>query len=206
MKLYCFYKYDKSMTKEQYMEKIENNISQEDIYPLYAMTTNKSFKKRFMKERDMNKFILITKDDDKEQIVSFMNQKRSSVLDLFSYAYVIDNKKEIKVKVLSTYEEYNSTMMLSEEGVAVIDEIFELKFSNPYILKEQYLTALKRLDYDALLKFQYVKDMNNSYVNVGGDQTIYREVIPVDEGMPETPNIILDEFNIFLHLCGHLFK
>lgn len=194
------------MTKEQYRHKIENGLSQDDIYPIYALTNKKKYKKRFMKERDMKKFLLIVKDDDEEVIKQFMNSRRSAVLDEYEYRYIPDNNKEEKIKILSTFEENNMTLSLAEDGTMILDELFKFEFSNPYVLQDKYLDALKRLDYDAVFKFQFVKDMNNDHVNLYGRNVIYNDVVPEDEGFPETPNMILDEFSIFIHSYGDLFK
>ena len=208
MKLYCFYKYNQDMTKEQYRSKIENGLSQDDIYPIYALTNKKKFMKRFKQERDMNKFILFVKDDDEEEIKLFMNQRRSTVLDLYKYRYIPKNQrdKEQKIEILSTYEEYNMTSSLAEDGTMVLDELFKIEFSNPFIFEDKYLNALRLLDYDTLFKFQFSKDMNQQYVIVSGRKVIYNDAVPEDEGYPETPNIILYEFGIFIHTFGDLFK
>lgn len=208
MKLYCFYKYNQDMTKEQYRSKIENGLSQEDIYPIYALTNKKKFMKRFKQERDMNKFILFVKDDDEEEIKVFMNQRRSTVLDLYKYRYIPKNQrdKEQKIEILSTYEEYNMTSSLAEDGSMILDELFNLPFSNPFVFKDKYLDALRLLDYDTIFKFQFDKDINRQYITVCGRKVTFNDAVPEDEGFPETPNIILDEFGIFIHTFGDLFK
>lgn len=206
MKLYCFYKYNRDMSKEQYRSKIEDGLTKEDIYPIYALTNKKKFMKRFMKERNMDKFVLFIKEDDEEDIKLFMNQRRSKVLSEYKYRYISYNDEEKQVEILSTYEEYNTTLMLAENGTMSLDELFKFEFSNPYLFQDKYLDALKLLDYDTVFKFQFTKDMNIDHVNICGHNVLYRDVVPEDEGFPDTPNMLLDEFGIFIHSFGDLFN
>ena len=121
MKLYCFYKYDRKMSKEQYKQQISSGLTTEDIYPIYALTTNKKFKKQFMEERDMSKFLLVTHEDDKEIVTMFLNARRSSLLDIYEYRYCKSNGEETKIPILSTYSEYNMCINLTEEGGGALD-------------------------------------------------------------------------------------
>lgn len=211
MKLYCFYLYDKKMTKERYKQLISAGAKIDDIYPLYALTNNKQFMKMFIKQRDMSKFILITKDVDKEMGIAFMNTHHSPVLqnNLYDYYPKIGRNisKSKKIPIISTFEEEAYVKTSCEEMCFLIQELpfknenehrhrMELRdFPVPYILKREFIEALETLEYINFFK-----------LNIGPTATEQNEDSFGWNDFPSIPDIIFDEFRIFVYEFGEYFK
>lgn len=183
------------MTKEEYRNTILSGAKDTDIYPLYAITNNKEYAKRFQEERNMDKFILIKKKDDRESCVDFMNRRRLLVLELHEYRYyphIEDNDPDSNViKILSTGMEKQRVDSCTDS--VMIDFPIGVSFStNPFVFKDKYLSALRTLEYDTLYKLSCAELSFHS--------------VPDDEGFPEPPDILFDELQMFLYLYSKYFK
>lgn len=125
------------------------NESLEHKYMLYAITNKKSYAKRFMQDRDMDKFIIQKhKDVSKEEYAELANSERQSVLDVHEIMTVPKNKHTgssiERREVLITYWEWQ---ILEEPVLLFDDESFWQKMPFPLIFKDKYVENLKNFQY-----------------------------------------------------------
>lgn len=211
MKLYCFYRYDKSLKKSDFDRLTKSGAKSKDIYPIYAITTNKKFMKQFVNDRDMKQFLLITKKVDEDTAKGFMNMHRSLVLNDYAYNYYPKIKenidKSIYITVVSTFMEYTSVEDICDDsfiGLSSIPSSTQMKSSNlpnPFILKDKYLDSLRILEYDDFFKLtlgMLDQSLSQSYS--------MKALVPDIEDYPEVPDMIIDEFRVFIRLHGQYFK
>lgn len=198
MKIYNFYRYDKSMTKRDYEELKSEGLTNADIRSLYAVTTNKKYAKIFREQRDMNQFIEIVKDDvDKEDALAFMQLHRGAVLKEHDYSHFVRRKLYKKlnrsVKILSTEQEFNLVDIVTADGIFCEDLIKSEKMMNPYILKEEYRKCLDVLGYITVYAMTRVDS---------GD------FVPLDFEEPslDVPGYMVDEFKVFINRFSEFFK
>ena len=126
----------------------------EKDYELYAITNRNKLAKRFIEERDMDKFIYICdKDWDKIEYRDFINrgQNRGCVLDTYEVLTILDKvpvKENSKVvDILMTYYEYQ---IVSDSPLEIDDEDLWISgMTNPFIFDKKYLKALQ--DFEFLL-------------------------------------------------------
>lgn len=211
MKLYCFYCYDKSLEKSEYERLLKAGATQKDIYPMYAITPKKKNMKEFVRERDMDKFVLITMDDDDEETrTRFLNGHRSSVLEHYTYTFYPNIKenddKSKDIKILSTFAERTVVEDMCESSLMGISDLpskitNDSVTVNPFIFKDRYLDALRDLEYDAFFKIYLGMEENS----ITQDHAL-RDIIPDDEDYPILPDILVDEFRVFIRNFGKYFK
>lgn len=210
MKLYCFYVYNKNMKKEEYDWLIKSGATRKDIYPIYAITANKKFKNDFIRTRDMNQFVLITKKGDKKDCIQYMNGHRSMVLEEYEYSYYPNIKQNddhsITVTVLSTFMEKNTVDNCCDESLMGLGDLpftesKKINFKNPFVLKNRFLDALRDLEYDDFYKL-FLGMEDNSIAQ----EYNLRDIIPENEDFPEIPDVIIDEFRVFIRSFGKYFK
>lgn len=211
MKLYCFYCYDKSLEKTEYERLLKSGATQKDIYPMYAITSKKKDMKEFVQERDMNKFILITMDDvDDETRTRFLNGHRSSVLEHYTYTFYPNikqnNDKSKDIKILSTFAERTAVEDMCESSLMGISDLpFKITNDsvtvNPFIFKDRYLDALRDLEYDDFFKLYLGMEDNNVVQDHG-----LGEIVPDEEDYLILPDILIDEFRVFIRNFGKYFK
>ena len=169
--------------------------SERKKYELYAITNNKVYAKKFMEERDMNKFIHKTSKEPKEAYIEFANNNLSLVLGMHKYATkTINEKKEFNttiIEVLST--EYEHQCCDSDTVMIDILDQGEWNYAPPYnIYKKKILKALYKLEYVSSYKV-YRLDFDNSFID------------PKDDDY-SAPNIWIDEFGLFVRTFGGTFK
>lgn len=108
MQCYRFYKIpkDDSHSKEYY-EKYRL-----DQYPIYALTNDKKLAEKFIKQRNMDRFICCKSKMDKEEYSILANRYRSTVLKEEELFTVVDKytkeAEKMDIKVVMTYDEYIS--------------------------------------------------------------------------------------------------
>lgn len=168
-----------------------------DKYPLYALTNDKKLAKEFIRERDMDKFILRKSKMDNDEYVSFANQNSSSVLS--SYDYVSydkdDSFKERDIRIVSTWNEKEIVMGVIEESVASMESVKYISF--PFMFSEKYYKALDDLCYVSFWK-------------LNGNVSNYMEYM-TEEEIESTddysfPELRFDEVSVFIYIHGYTMK
>ena len=197
MKLYKFYK------KPDNEHIIYDDIfSVKDKYPLYAFTNNKEFCQIFINQRNMEKFIMITSKVTKEEFVDYANTNRACMLDMNEYMHLGEyvNKKRIrtnskKVRILSTWQEKEMCEQGLEDSAITLSEYVEY-VAIPYLFKKKYIDALSLIEYTSFWKL------------VGNSETVMDILNDGEESDMDysAPNVLYDEFKIFIKLHGYTFK
>jgi len=151
MKLYKFYyKADKNDIAHDINDKhIKSELDYiHDKYPLYAFTTNKKIYKEFKSERNMNNFIIIKTDIDKEEYPDYVKEHRDGLLDTVYLPVKDEDGKVHDIKfAITSYEQL------------VIDDIdIEYMLGGrdsfvPYLIfNKEIVKALKVLEYPFFYK------------------------------------------------------
>lgn len=199
MTLYCFYLYDKDMSKEEYKRLKYAGYSNKDMNALYAITNKKRYAKRFMRERNMNKFILMKKDIDSDLYTELSNARRAIVLQLYEYIYypgIKENKPLSKTTTLLTTQ-MERLMVESQTDQSLLGFSETIDFRDPYCFKEEYLNELRALEYDTFYKMFIA----NALSFQGNEK-----YIPVDEDYLSPPDVLLDELQVFILNFSKYFK
>ena len=164
-------------------------------YDLYALTNHKKFAKKFMKERDMDKFIVRCSKEEREEYVKFANSNLSYLLDMRPYiTRTLDDENRYRTKtvdVLSTDYEFQTC----DSDSILIDILGEGDwYSAPsyVIFKKKIIESLRTLEYISNYKL-YASDYTNA-------------VIDPDDDDYSAPNIWIDELGVFLRTFGDTFK
>ena len=164
-------------------------------YELYAITNNKKFAEKFMKERDMDKFVMKCTKETKEEYAEFANNNLTLVLGMRTYlTKMLDSNNNYRTKdvdILSTeYEEQSCdsdfiTMDIMTEG--------EWEYAPPYnIYKNKIIKALRKLEYVSSYKL-YRSEYDATFIDPNDDDY-------------SAPDLWIDELGIFLRTFGGTFK
>lgn len=199
MKLYKFYK---RPTDEALKNSVDLSI--EDKYPLYAFTKDKKLRNEFLNVRDKDKFIEIKTDVTKEEYVEFANKNSKQSLQY----YVLDHLKNyrrkekdeqikniIQVKIVCTWNEIEFVEAYNDTGISEISDTINYHIF-PFMLKEKYLNALKKLEY---IGFWYVNANIDRYESIMTGEEL-------DNIGYEFPDITFDELSTFVMLFGDTMK
>lgn len=195
MKIYRFYLIkDKKYPFENCNDILDNRIE------LYAITNSKSKAKEFREQRDMNKFIEKSSKCEMDEWISFSDENRGNVL-----RYIELDTSDVSesgliytmtMKVLATDYEYTS---IDQDAsiVEINDESFWLcNAPNPLMFKNKIIKLFKSIDY-------YQMFMLYNYALLEDSQCT-----PMDIEYYENiaPDVILDEYGLFITYFGHTFK
>ena len=187
MKVWRFYK------KPTKVNEIPETISEEEKFPLYAITNDKKLAKEFMKTRDMSIFT-VKKDTevDKSEYAEIVSKNRSALLvvnNLITSKDKYTNNQEVYEVpvVMTTFEK----ITINEPVLAIDDEQSWMSPTtpSPYILNNKILKALKLLDYE-----QKFRIFNLDYSNVSTDE-VY-----------DTPSYYVDTVEFFVDTFGETLK
>lgn len=177
---------------------LPERIAIDDLYPLYAFTVEKSLAKRFMKERDMNKFIVRKSKVTKEEYSEYGMRNRSQLLILmklqtFMNKYT-DEERQERIEVLLTQSEYQFSVELFN---SIADENWWInnQFCCPIIFNQDIINALKEIDFILTYKI------------FSSDNTLAEQVASFcDIDDYSAPDWETDQLAYFISLFGHLFK
>ena len=175
--------------------KPNDELAHQKIY-LYALTNKKELAKQFMKERNMDRFIIKTDKGDKEDVLKFMrdNNNRGAILDIKEIYTKSTNGMSLiistEVPVLLTQNEY--------EVIKDTDIDYQMNWvcmPNYKMFNKKIRDALRYLEYNNLYDF-------NKYVSC--EYTPYNPSAP---DMPEyaSPDLSIDELGIFLRTYRDTF-
>lgn len=148
------YKYWFFYIKPEYLHLV---CTEADNSLLYAYTDNKEYFEIFKSQRDMNKFFMMKKDINREEV--------NHLAKNFSREYLL--KKEIKTKLKGIGSEiiyYNLIMTKTEENMiqsisskALLIDIWKCAQVNPYIFEDNYMEMLD------VIGFKQKFDLMNNY-------------------------------------------
>lgn len=149
MKVYCFYLYNTTITNKKYpaVPSDDIKISDEFMYVLYGITSNKKYAQKFRKTRNSNFFLKIINMSKKEYI-SFSENRVDLVIDERLYkSFSIKNGKISTdlVFVLSTESEYDKICFDYPMFINSIYKDINQKMTdiNPDLFKLKISKALK---------------------------------------------------------------
>ncbi len=146
MKLYKFYykanKNDIAHDIEKYRKKNHDEYIK-DKYPLYAFTADKKLYKEFKEERNMDAFIIIKSDIDKEDFIEYAETYRDAYLEQIDLRVKDDKGKVCEVPfVVTTYEQ------LIIDDVNMEEMLGDSSYFPPYLIfNKKIVKALKTLLY-----------------------------------------------------------
>lgn len=206
MKIWKWYQ---KITKEQR----ENcgNLPIEDMYPLYAFTTDKEHRDLWRETRRKECFIEIESKISKEDYVEFANKHRGNLLDLYSYSRFDGYKSDStevsmgKVKILSTWNEREYTDAMLETCMDHGSGMCTVEFNTipPIILKDKYFKALYDLQYVSFWRLYNSAASFYSATDDYVDDVLESMGIEVDYATPDFEN---DEFAAFIFLFSRFLK
>lgn len=215
--VYIYYLHDSSLTQEEYdtmMYGEENSMWRNaERLPIYAITCNKEYAKRFERERNMNHFIKVvengfTKEDAKE----FVNAHPGTRLEEMSYGIYQGVGKNIYtpvkyIDILSTNAEYADVSSRAEGGICGVVEFNKITLPYPYNYKNKYVDALETLEFLNTWKYlEYGCNFGDSFAlkKVNGKDV---DEIPdiYDDGF-DFPDAVIDEVALFISLYGDMFN
>ena len=181
-------------------------------YPLYAITNDKEKAHIFMKQRNMDFFILKKSRVDKETWVRFANKNRSAVLD-YEGLYTKTGKKlpgnideTTTVQVLMPYAEKIYVDSLTEDGgnTEVMEHYFQSSVSSDAILPPPNIFIHS---IEEQLRVIGYYDIYNWY---SGEHLDGFEEEFADRGFVMYPfqgfNISLDELKVYINSYGATFR
>lgn len=193
MQVWRFYK-----KPEVDLESIPDSVSITDKYPLYAVTCEKKLAKRFMMERDMDKFIVRTDDDaEKEEYSQFANMNRSTVLDIYKLETSNKDNEVITVDVLMTFNEYQ--YVKETMCVPLFDENWWYTMPNPNLFNKSIKKSLRKLGY--IQAFKLYNSGTNEY---GATRTDF--LLDEEDDDFSAPPWMVDELSYFINIFSTLFK
>ena len=197
MKVYKFYK---SPSDEVLAG--AGDLSIEDKYPLYAMTSNKEYASEFRTSRNMDKFIEIVSDIDKSDWVDIANKFNGNLLKYYKYdtlkKYTDEPKPKMKeIEVLSTWHEREWVGQYSDDFMIDLIRNKISKSVTPFIIKDKYRSALDTLQYTSFWKFMI--GINRAIdIMTAEEECEHGDFVP--------PMCEIDKFSLFLYLFGDTFR
>ena len=164
-------------------------------YELYAITNKKDLAKKFMKERDMDKFIVKCSKTDKIEYAKFANDNLTLLLEMNTFiTKTVDGDGKYRTKevdVLTT--EYECQSCDSDMVLMDIMTEDEWEIAPPYrIFKNKIIDSLRKLEYVSSYKL-YTNELNASMID------------PEDDDY-SAPNLWVDELGVLLRTFGDTFK
>lgn len=192
-KVYRFY----SKPNENLVE-VNDDLDIEDLYPLYAITDKKEYAKRFMEERDMDKFIMRKSKMEKEEYVTYANMNNGCILNIYNYMHFpnkyVDGPED--VPILSTWFEKDIVQSHLDDQLSEINEDMDYDFF-PFILSKKYIKALEKLEFISFWKI---------YGNKSKWDGLYTEEEENELLDYSYPSVTYDELAMFIHINSSVMK
>lgn len=191
------YRFYTKPNKEALMN--SSDLSVEDKYPLEAFTNDKTIKDEFVKNRNMDKYIMIKSKMDKKEYTIFTNSNRNKLLGFYPLDTYLskDHHDKKSVNVLATWFEAELVDNYAEECFDNETSIQNIYTTCPLVLNDKYLKALEKLEYINLWKLYGEVER---YLYLVSDSNF-------DEYMDySTPNVTYDYLNLFIDILGDKFK
>lgn len=172
---------------------VPNKDSAKREYELYAFTNKKEYANKFEEDRDMKKFVKADVIDiDKEDYLDFANSNKDQLLDYYKYeTKFVDENNTFDigvVTVLSTYSEYAGCSREAVEDMLFDVSLFET-IPDYRMFTKDIKKSLRTLEFISMYKIM----KNNPIMD------------DVDDDFA-APDVVPDEFKIFISLYQYLFK
>lgn len=197
MQCYRFYKIPDKKRKGELEQYNEYNL--EDVYPLYAITNDKTLAEKFMSQRNMDRFLLFKTKMKRKDYAIYANRRRNTVLKEASLITAINKgtkkEKTINVKVVMTEDE---DMMITDDPYIPCIQNDDGFWScigsiicNTSIFKKKYKKALEYI---------FWKDHYKLYVQY------FIQNLDIDDEADDysVPSYYIDELGLFVDTFGKL--
>lgn len=182
---------------------MRDNICGKDGLPIYAYTDNKTMAKKFMEERNMDKFYMKKVKIINKEINKLNNDYPHQLL---SSKYLItsdENRNDCKIAFSITDEEFR---FVTHYGYQILSSgMSEIAKYSPKLFNKRYWNALDTLMYTNAFMVNQIHQVNVSnkqirllYSEKGKDKYGYDRPF-YDAFMPDT-------LSIFIHYYGELIK
>lgn len=190
---------------------------------LYAITNSKKLYKSFKSTRNMNIFELRVVHMESDTYVSLANENRESVLEWCKFRSKKDDPypKTMNESFGNCVEDYKfAVTFLESQGIQEAKNTFfehiEMDLPNPYLFSKPLKRIFKRFGLDYMYKisrFPYMGDdimyctdeeiakRSNNYKMTYADSAFLREEMDYS-----TPDIWIDDIEVFLEIYGHLMN
>lgn len=195
MQCYRFYKIPDKKKKDVLEQYNEYNL--EDVYPLYAITNDKTLVEKFMSQRNMDRFLLFKTKMKRKDYAIFANRRRNTVLKEASLMTSINKgtKKEeiINVKVVMTEDE--DMMITDDPYIPCIQNDDEFWTHTGSIICN---TSIFKKKYKKVLEYIFWKDFYKLYMQYGIQN------LDIDDDDYSVPCYYIDELGLFVDTFGKL--
>lgn len=190
MKLWRFFKKDVDPNNIDEFAELDLKTK----YPLYATTTNKSKAKAFMKQRNMDLFIVRVSEIEQDEYIEYIHKQGARGTDLVEKELLT-----IRNKYTDDAEDYQVSMMLTLNEKTIVDEPYFMMDDewwlscapHPLIFNKRLRKALKMIDYNTIYKL----------ITTDPDERI----TDMDCDIP-SPDWVYDEVGVFIALSGETLK
>ena len=197
MQCYRFYKIPDKKRKGELEQYDEYNL--EDVYPLYAITNDKSLAEKFMSQRNMDRFLLFKTKMKRKDYAIYANRRRNTVLKEASLITAI-NKGTKKEKMINV-----KVVMTADEEIMITDDPFIPCIANDesfwsYIGSIICNTSIFKKKYKKALEYIFWKDHYKLYVQY------FIQNLDIDDEADDysVPNYYIDELGLFVDTFGKL--
>ena len=197
MQCYRFYKIPDKKRKGELEQYDEYNL--EDVYPLYAITNDKSLAEKFMSQRNMDRFLLFKTKMKRKDYAIYANRRRNTVLKEASLITAI-NKGTKKEKMINV-----KVVMTADEEIMITDDPFIPCIANDesfwsYIGSIICNTSIFKKKYKKALEYIFWKDHYKLYVQY------FIQNLDIDDEADDysVPSYYIDELGLFVDTFGKL--
>lgn len=214
MKVYVFYANQSD---------IRPGSDRSDTKEIYALTNNKKLYKNFKQTRNMNLFELREFDFDRDKYMKFANHYRECVMEWCAFK---SKKKDPYPKDMNDsfgkcVEEYRFAVTYLEtqsvgEACNTFFEHAEMDIPNPLFFNKKVKRVLKRIGMDYIFKltrFPYIGDdamycteEEITHRSQNRNMTYSDTAFLRDDMDFSTPDIWVDQIEVFLEIYGHLMN
>lgn len=188
-----------------YMFYFRDNDDNRKLVPfLYAYTNDKSYAERFKEFRNMNKFLCVERDLDKDQYKEFNHQYPSQQLTktkLMTKDNEFPTKKSF-VEMICTWDEEKSVILESEDSVFML---FKDIMFNPSLFSMDIKSALFKIGFFTIYQYLY----SNMYIFESLDGAEYMGIFNKDSiagdfvrPVINMQDVKADQLAMFLYLYG----
>lgn len=173
MKLYKFYY---KASKNDIVHDIDNKHKKsrddyiQDKYPLYAFTADKKLYKEFKKERNMDSFIILKSDIDREDYAEYAQEHRACLIDRAEFSVKDDDGKIQNILfAITDYEQLilddiDVEYLMGDKSYFVSDKIFNKDIRKALkVLEYPFFYATITGNEEELEKYDQVNVRNNDF-------------------------------------------
>lgn len=176
---------------------------------LYAYTDKEVLFERFLETRKKSKFSYVTRELTKDQLMMFKSQYSQQQLSVAkfktkneAYPTYVSN-----VELVCTWGEEQTVILASDRDFY---EEFRKVMFNPIVFNKKIQVCLYKLGFFSIYQWLY----NMMYISDPLDYPEYSGIFNMEGNLCElpstissnVPDIVIDQFQIFMHLYGGTMK